>query len=79
MLNIDEYEKMNPYVRMMRLKRTASLSGKWRDIDHVFTYIASGQGDFIIDGNHYTLKTSVKDTYYYFPGIRTAGSVYYAL
>ena len=57
MLNIDEYEKMNPYVRMMRLKRTASLSGKWRDIDHVFTYIASGQGDFIIDGNHYTLKT----------------------
>jgi AraC-like DNA-binding protein len=40
---------------MMRLKRAASMSGKWRDIDNVFTYIASGSGDFVINGNRYTL------------------------
>lgn len=55
MVEISKFERMNPYIRMMRLKRTASLSGKWQDIDHVFTYIASGTGDFIIDGNRYSL------------------------
>lgn len=57
MFDIVPFEKINPYVRMMHLKRTTSLSGKWRDIDHVFTYIAEGSGDFIIDGNRYSLET----------------------
>lgn len=32
---------INPYVRMMRLKRSTTMSGKWKDIDNVFTYIAA--------------------------------------
>jgi AraC-like DNA-binding protein len=42
---------------MMRIKKEASLSGKWRDIDHVFTYIAAGSADFILDGVRYQLCT----------------------
>ncbi len=55
MIDMSEFEQIDPYVRMMRLKREASLSGKWRDIDHVFTYIASGTADFILNGKHYPL------------------------
>ncbi len=50
-------ESIDPYVRMMRIKRASSLIGKWRDIDNVFTYIASGCGDFVIDGVRYALHT----------------------
>ncbi len=54
---IDALKKSSPYVRMMRIKKASSMTGKWRDIDNVFTYIASGSGDFIIDGIRYTLHT----------------------
>lgn len=46
---------INPYVRMMRLKRSTTMSGKWKDIDNVFTYIASGKADFIVEGVKYSL------------------------
>ena len=54
-MNLSVFLEINPYVRMMRLKRAMSLTGKWRDIDNVFTYIASGDGDFLVDGNRYSL------------------------
>ncbi len=47
---------VNPYVRMMRLKRSTTMSGKWKDIDHVFTYIASGRAEFIVEGVKYPLR-----------------------
>ena len=51
-----DFAVISPYVRMMRLKKvTTMLSGKWRDIDHVYTYIASGSADFIIAGVRYQL------------------------
>lgn len=50
MVDIAGLEQISPYVRMVRLKKEASMSGKWRDIDNVFTYIASGSADFILDG-----------------------------
>lgn len=31
------------------------MSGKWKDIDNVFTYIASGSADFILDGSRCSL------------------------
>lgn len=46
---------INPYVRMMRLKRSTTMSGKWKDIDNVFTYIAAGSADFIVEGVKYSL------------------------
>lgn len=48
-------QKIDPYVRMMRLKKDSMMSGKWKDIDYVFTYIASGSADFIVEGNKYIL------------------------
>jgi hypothetical protein len=57
MIDISRFETISPYVRMMRLKKEASLSGKWRDIDNVFTYIAAGSADFILDGIRYQLDT----------------------
>ena len=51
-----DFATISPYVRMMRLKKvTTMLSGKWRDIDHVYTYIASGSAEFIIAGVRYQL------------------------
>ncbi|MDE7251245.1 MAG: hypothetical protein K2N82_15485, partial [Lachnospiraceae bacterium] len=46
MIDFSLVDKINPYVRMMRLKRSAAMSGKWKDIDNVFTYVAAGFGDF---------------------------------
>ena len=40
---------------MMRVKKTYGLTGKWRDLDHVFTYLVSGSADFIIGGVSHTL------------------------
>ena len=48
-------QRIDPYVRMMRLKKDSMMSGKWKDIDYVFTYIASGSADFIVEGNKYIL------------------------
>jgi AraC-like DNA-binding protein/quercetin dioxygenase-like cupin family protein len=38
---------------MMRIKKATAMSGKWRDIDNVFTYIAQGCAEFVVDGNKY--------------------------
>lgn len=57
MIDMSGFEQISPYVRMVRLKKEASLSGKWKDIDNVFTYIAAGSADFILDGFRYSLHT----------------------
>lgn len=57
MVEMSRFEKINPYVRMMRIKKASSVAGKWQDIDNVFTYIAAGSADFILDGVHYSLHT----------------------
>ncbi len=57
MIELSELTGISPFVRMMRLKKEASMSGTWRDIDNVFTYIASGSADFILDGQGYSLHT----------------------
>ena len=55
-MDFGQMEKIDPYVRMMRLKKASMMSGKWKDIDYVFTYIASGSADFIVEGNKYILS-----------------------
>lgn len=57
MLMWNQLNNIDPYVRMMRLKKTVDLTGKWRDIDHVYTYIAAGSADFVVDGIRYSLKS----------------------
>ena len=55
MLTYEEIRDIDPYIRMMRVKKTYGLTGKWRDLDHVFTYLVSGSADFIIGGVSHTL------------------------
>lgn len=55
MIDISRLSQMNPYVRMIKLQKVMSYSGKWEDIDNVFTYIAVGKADFIVNGINYRL------------------------
>lgn len=57
MIDFSLMNTVDPYVRMMRLKRASVMSGKWKDIDNVFTYVAAGSADFIVEGTKYVLKT----------------------
>ena len=54
-MTYEEIRDIDPYIRMMRVKKTYGLTGKWRDLDHVFTYLVSGSADFIIGGVSHTL------------------------
>lgn len=47
---------ISPFVRMVKIKKTVSLTGTWEDIDHVLIYLAHGHGKYIVDGIHYSLK-----------------------
>ncbi|MDF2871477.1 MAG: hypothetical protein K0R05_3052 [Anaerocolumna sp.] len=52
-MDIRDFDKISPFIRMMRIKKATAMSGKWRDIDNVFTYIAQGCAEFVVDGNKY--------------------------
>jgi AraC-like DNA-binding protein len=52
-MDVDVFKEISPFVRMMRIKKAMAMSGKWRDIDNVFTYIAQGSAEFIVDGDKY--------------------------
>ena len=55
-MDADLFMDISPYVRMMRIKKAMAMSGKWRDIDNVFTYIAQGAAEFIVDGDKYVCE-----------------------
>ncbi len=55
-MNLEKFHDIFPYVRMVRIKRALDMSGKWQDIDNVFTYINEGRAEFIIEGIKYSLK-----------------------
>lgn len=52
-MDIRDFDKISPFIRMMRIKKATAMSGKWRDVDNVFTYIAQGCAEFVVDGNKY--------------------------
>lgn len=52
-MDIKELEDISPYIRMMRIKKAVAMSGKWKDLDNVFTYIAQGCAEFVVDGEKY--------------------------
>ena len=47
------FNEISPFVRMVKIQKTLHLSGEWVDYDNVFTFIADGQADFVIDGIKY--------------------------
>lgn len=44
---------LNPFVRYVKIDKSSFLSGRWMDYDNVFTIIASGRANFILDGRSY--------------------------
>jgi AraC-like DNA-binding protein len=47
---------ISPYVRVVKIAKSSSLSGEWIDFDHVFTYVEQGEADFILNGVKYLAK-----------------------
>ncbi|MDC7291642.1 AraC family transcriptional regulator [Blautia schinkii] len=56
-MDLSRYEDIAPFVRMVKIKKSVSLSKTWEDIDHVLIYIAHGHGDYFIKGQRYSMKT----------------------
>ena len=50
-----DFDRINPFVRMMRVKQDLFGTGKWQDVDHVYTMITAGHADFIVEGTRYSL------------------------
>lgn len=46
-------EKSSPFVRSVRIQDIPGLTGKWVDGDNVFSYIESGEADFILGEKRY--------------------------
>lgn len=44
---------ISPFVRLVKILKSSSLSGEWVDYDYVFTYIEQGEADFLLDGVEY--------------------------
>ncbi|MEC0267244.1 AraC family transcriptional regulator [Paenibacillus anseongense] len=44
---------ISPFIRVVKIMKTTSLSGEWIDYDHVFTYIEQGDADFWLNGVKY--------------------------
>ncbi|MGI6070913.1 MAG: AraC family transcriptional regulator [Blautia sp.] len=55
-MDFHKLDEISPFVRMVKIKKTVSLTGTWEDIDHVLIYLAHGYGKYIVDGVHYSLK-----------------------
>lgn len=55
-MDFQKLDEIWPFVRMVKIKKTVSLTGTWEDIDHVLIYLAHGHGKYIVDGVHYSLK-----------------------
>ena len=55
-MHAQDFDRITPFVRMMRVKSDLTGAGKWQDIDHVYTMIAAGSADFIVEGVRYALR-----------------------
>ena len=55
-MHAQDFDRITPFVRMMRVKSDLTGAGKWQDIDHVYTMIAAGSADFIVEGVRYSLR-----------------------
>ena len=45
-MNIHEIGDIDPFVRAVKVKKSAQLEGTWQDIDHLLIYIARGTCDY---------------------------------
>ncbi len=47
---------ISPFVRLVRIMKSSSLTGEWMDHDHVFTYIEQGEAVFFLSGVKYEAR-----------------------
>jgi len=51
-----DLENIQPFVRMVKIKKAVHLEGAWEDLDNVLIYIAQGSIDYIMEGTRYHLE-----------------------
>ena len=54
-MNISDFETIEPFVRMVKIKKSLNLKGAWEDLDHVLIYIANGSVIYNVAGTSYPL------------------------
>lgn len=55
-MNIIDFSDVQPYVRMVKIKKAVHLEGVWEDFDYVLIYNMLGSLDWVIAGNRYHLE-----------------------
>lgn len=56
-MNICDFENIQPFVRMVKIKKSLHLQGDWEDLDYVMIYIAHGSVVYGVSGHSYLLNT----------------------
>lgn len=52
-MNLEEFESIQPFVRMVKIKKSTELQGVWTDIDNLLIYTAAGESDYLLNGMRY--------------------------
>ena len=55
-MNTREIENIQPFVRMVKIKKAVHLEGAWEDLDQLMIYVAKGSLDYIMEGTRYHLE-----------------------
>ncbi len=56
-MNIHDFENIQPFIRMVKIKKSLQLQGDWKDLDHVMIYIAHGSVVYGVLNHSYHLNT----------------------
>lgn len=54
-MRLEDFDSIQPFVRMAKIKKSYELQGDWTDIDHVLIYIAAGENTYLLGHNSYRL------------------------
>lgn len=54
-MRLEDFDSIQPFVRMAKIKKSYELQGDWTDIDHVLIYIAAGENTYLMGHNSYRL------------------------
>ena len=55
-MTTQDLANVQPYIRMVKIKKSVHLEGAWEDLDYVIIYIAEGSLDYILEGRRYHMK-----------------------
>ena len=52
-MNLEVFGAIQPFVRMVKIKKSTELHGEWTDIDNLLIYTAAGESDYLANGVRY--------------------------